>query len=158
MRIVLAVLCVVAFAGAARAQEWTRPQPVLPRSPLVIETAKGPARFTVELAATPETRERGLMFRRRLGAHTGMLFDFQDVRAVSFWMKNTLIPLDMIFIRADGHIARIAANATPLSTGTIPSGVPVEAVLEIAGGRAGELGIRPGDLVRHRIFGNWRAP
>jgi uncharacterized membrane protein (UPF0127 family) len=158
MRIVLAVLIVMVFATGARAQEWTRPQPILRQSPLVIETAKGPVHFTVELAATPEARERGLMFRRHVGANAGMLFDFHEVRDIAFWMKNTLVPLDMVFIRANGRIARIAANTTPLSTENIPAGEPVAAVLEIAGGRADALGIKPGCLVRHGIFGNWRAP
>ncbi len=158
MRHVAFLFLALIFALPACAQEWTGQQSTLPRTPLTIETAKGPVHFTVELAATPETRERGLMFRRHLGAYDGMLFDMRQTRNVSFWMKNTLIPLDMIFIRANGRIARIAANAPPLSTGTIDSGEPVEAVLEIAGGRAGLLGIKPGDLVHHRIFGNWRAP
>jgi hypothetical protein len=82
-----------------------------------------------------------------------MLFDFQDEQHVAFWMRNTLIPLDMIFIGADGVVRRVHARAVPHDETTIPSGVPVRAVLEIAGGEAARLGIRPGDRVRHPIFG-----
>ena len=90
------------------------------------------------------------MFRRSLDPDRGMIFPYDPPQNVGFWMKNTLIPLDMIFIRADGHIARIAANTTPLSLETVPAGEPVAAVLEIAGGRAAELGIREGDSVEWR--------
>ena len=94
------------------------------------------------------------MFRKSLTPNAGMLFDFGKEQEESFWMKNTLIPLDMLFIKANGRIARIAANAKPLSTDGIPSYEPVRAVLEIAGGRAAELGLKPGDLVRNVAFGN----
>jgi uncharacterized membrane protein (UPF0127 family) len=94
------------------------------------------------------------MFRQKLGVHEGMLFDFVATQPLSFWMANTLIPLDMLFIQADGTIARIHANAEPLSTRNIDSGSPVRAVLEINGGAARMLGIKPGDKVRHAIFGN----
>ena len=89
------------------------------------------------------------MFREGLAPNAGMLFPFKRERQISFWMKDTQIPLDMLFIRKDGTIARIAANATPLSTAVIPSREPVKAVLEIAGGRAAQIGIRVGDRVRH---------
>ena len=92
------------------------------------------------------------MYRRSLAPDRGMLFDFARVQPISMWMQNTYIPLDMIFIRADGSIARIAENAEPLSTRTIPSGEPVLAVLEVIGGTAARLGVKPGDRVEHPLF------
>jgi uncharacterized membrane protein (UPF0127 family) len=115
--------------------------------PLTVRSANGEHRFTVEVAATPEQQARGLMYRRALAGDRGMIFPYDPPQPVGFWMKNTLIPLDIIFIRADGRIARIAANTTPHSLESVPSGEPVATVLEIRGGRAAELGIRAGDLV-----------
>ncbi len=108
--------------------------------------------FSVELAVNDEQRAQGLMFRKELPEGRGMLFDFQHDQDVAFWMKNTYIPLDMIFIRGNGRILRIAENTTPLSTQTVPSGGPVRAVLEVIGGTARKLGIAPGDQVAHPIF------
>ncbi|WP_246472831.1 DUF192 domain-containing protein [Pelagibacterium limicola] len=105
--------------------------------------------FQIEIADTPETSARGLMFRRELAPDAGMLFDFFSERPTSFWMRNTMIPLDMLFIRANGEIARIHANAIPHDETPIPSGEPVRFVLEIPGGRAEELGIRAGDVLVH---------
>ena len=110
--------------------------------------------FRVEIADNDASRERGLMFRKSLAGDAGMLFDFKSEGNVSFWMKNTLIPLDMLFIDKDGYIINLAPNATPMSEDNIPSGGPVLGVLEIRGGRAAELGIEPGDRVRERIFGS----
>ncbi len=87
------------------------------------------------------------MFRQSLGSGHGMIFPYDPPQPASFWMKNTVIPLDLIFIRGDGKIARIEANTVPLSLDPIESGEPVAAVLEIAGGRSAELGVRPGDMV-----------
>jgi uncharacterized membrane protein (UPF0127 family) len=103
--------------------------------------------FLVELAVNEQERARGLMFRKELPDGRGMLFDFKQERDVGFWMENTYIPLDMIFIRADGTIRRIAANTEPLSERTVPSGGPVRYVLEVIGGTARKLGIEPGDKV-----------
>ena len=136
-------------AGALAA---TAVQAKPPLEALEIATAKGPARFQVEIADTPASRERGLMFRKSVAPGYGMLFDFREERPVAFWMKNTLVPLDMIFIQADGRILSIARNTTPHSLEPVPSGGPIRGVLEIAGGRAAQLGILPGDKVRHRIF------
>jgi len=158
MRFVLAFVAVSLAAACALAQEITIPQPVLPQSALVIETARGPARFTVELADEWREMQTGLMFRARVAPVEGMLFDYGRAQELAFWMKNTLVPLDMIFIAADGRVHRIAANTTPLSEDTVPSYGPVRAVLEIAGGRAAELGIMPGDLVRHAVFGTPPQP
>jgi uncharacterized protein len=154
MRNVFAFLIAVGLAASAFAAESTEPQPTLPLAPLIIETAKGPVQFSVEMATAWPQQERGLMFRKSVAPNAGMLFDFGREQEESFWMKNTLIPLDMLFIKADGTIARIAANAKPLSEDSIPSYEPVRAVLEIAGGRAAQLGLKPGDKVREAIFGN----
>jgi uncharacterized membrane protein (UPF0127 family) len=120
--------------------------------PLGILTARGAAHFKVEIADTDASRERGLMFRKSLAADRGMLFDFKQTQPVAFWMKNTLIPLDMLFIAADGRIVSIAHNAAPMSETPIPSGEPVLGVLEIRGGRADEIGAAPGDKVQARMF------
>jgi uncharacterized membrane protein (UPF0127 family) len=117
--------------------------------PLTIRSATGAHRFTVQVAATFEQQERGLMFYRSLGGDEGMIFPYDPPQNVAFWMKNTLIPLDMIFIRADGTIARIT-TARALDETPVPAGEPVAAVLEIRSGRAAELGIAPGDKVEWR--------
>ena len=108
--------------------------------------------FSVELAVSDDERSRGLMFRRDLPEGRGMLFDFQREQDVSMWMRNTYISLDMLFIRADGRILRIAENTEPISERIITSGGPVRAVLEVIGGTARKLGIAPGDRVAHPIF------
>lgn len=115
--------------------------------PLEIRTDSGKHRFAVETAITEKEQEKGLMFRKSLDADSGMLFPMSPPRTASFWMKDTLIPLDMIFIRTDGVIAFIAANAAPYSRVPVSAGVPVAAVLELRGGRAAELGVVEGDSV-----------
>jgi uncharacterized membrane protein (UPF0127 family) len=120
--------------------------------PLEIASKSGVHVFGVEMAVTPEQQAKGLMFRRELPEKQGMLFDFHREQPTAFWMKNTYIPLDMIFIRADGRILRIAENTKPLSEDMVPSGGPVRAVLEVIGGTAKKLGIAPGDRVKHPIF------
>ena len=119
---------------------------------LEIVSRNGVHPFAVELATNDEERTRGLMFRKELPEGRGMLFDFKEEQAVSFWMRNTYIPLDMIFIRADGRILRIAENTEPLSEKLIPSGGPVRAVLEVIGGTARKMGIAPGDRVETAIL------
>jgi len=116
-------------------------------APLTIRSSNGTHRFTVEVARTPDEQATGLMNRQSLAPDAGMIFPFDQPQILTFWMKNTLIPLDMIFIRADGTIARIAANTTPQSLEPVSSGEPVAAVLELRGGRSAELGIRQGDRV-----------
>ena len=140
-------LALVFALSLVPADRITAPQPTLPQSPLTIETGGGSVRFTVELATTPVQQQRGLMFRRALAPNAGMLFVYDDERPRSFWMKNTLIPLDMVFVRADGTIGRIAENTVPMSLDPVPSIDPVSAVLEIRGGRAAELGLKEGDKV-----------
>jgi uncharacterized membrane protein (UPF0127 family) len=119
---------------------------------LEIVTKNGVHVFSVEVAASDADRQKGLMFRKELPEGRGMLFDFKQDQDVSMWMRNTLIPLDMLFINADGRIRRIAENTEPFSERTIPSGGPVRGVLEVIGGTAKKLGIAPGDKVAHPIF------
>src|ERR1700760_3621511 len=123
------------------------------KSSLVIVTANREIKFDVDMATTDAERQHGLMFRKQLGAYEGMLFDFFQEMPVSFWMKNTLIPLDMVFIAGDGIVKHVHANAVPMSTDPIPSMFPIRAVLEINGGSAALLGIKPGDKVKNPIFG-----
>lgn len=120
----------------------------LEQVPLTIESSGKIHRFIVEIAETGEQQAQGLMFRKSLAPDRGMVFPRDPPGDASFWMKNTLIPLDIIFIRPDGTIARIAENTVPMSLDPVPSLEPVGAVLEIAGGRSAELGIRAGDKVR----------
>jgi hypothetical protein len=115
--------------------------------PVVITTSKGAHRFDVEVAQTPEQQAKGLMFRKTLADDAGMIFPMDPPRTASFWMENTLIPLDMIFIRTDGTIAFIGANTVPYSRTPVSAGIPVAAVLELRGGRAAELGIGMDDKV-----------
>jgi hypothetical protein len=120
---------------------------------LEIASANGVHVFAVELATNDEERSRGLMFRKELPEGKGMLFDFKTEQPVAFWMKNTYVSLDMLFIRADGRILSIAENTETLSERPVPSGGPVRGVLEVVAGTAKKLGIKPGDRVAHRIFG-----
>ena len=120
---------------------------------LVLHSATGDHVFNVEVVDTPESRAQGLMFRQDLADDAGMLFDFKQEREVSFWMQNTFIPLDMIFVGADGVIKTIHVNARPQDTTSIPSQVPVQFVLEIPGGRSEELGIKAGDTMEHDRVG-----
>ena len=129
-----------ADAPAGQAQTGLR------EMPLTITSASGVHHFTVDIAATPQQQETGLMFVKHLAPDRGMIFPYDPPQPVAFWMHNTLIPLDMVFIRADGTIARIA-TAKALDDTPVPSGEPIAAVLEIAGGRAAQLGIVPGDKV-----------
>lgn len=119
---------------------------------LAIVTSDGPKTFQVEVMRTVDERARGLMFRRYLPRDRGMLFDFAVEGQVAMWMKDTFIPLDMLFIRKDGTISQIAENTEPHSTRTIPSNEPVYSVLEVNGGTASALGIKAGDKVVHPLF------
>lgn len=147
LRFAAAALAVF-FLGAAPAQ------PPLPRSTVTIDTPAGPVRFTVEVASDMASRMRGLMFRTKLAANAGMLFDFHDDHFQAFWMKNTILPLDMLFIRADGTISSIATHTVPYSEQPVMSQEPIRAVLEINAGRSDALGIKPGERVHNSIFRN----
>ena len=120
--------------------------------PLEIATKSGVQVFSVEMATTEEEKTTGLMYRKELPDGKGMLFDFTPAQEVSMWMKNTFISLDMIFIRADGRILRIAENTEPLSTRIISSGGLAKGVLEVIAGTAKKYGIEPGDRVAHPLF------
>lgn len=141
--------------SAAACQPSQNGEPRLERSaagleqvPLTVRTAGGQEhRFTVEVARTPEEQAQGLMNRASLAPDRGMIFPLEPPRMASFWMKNTLIPLDIIFVRGDGTIANIAENTVPLSLDPVLSVEEVAAVLELAGGRTAELGIKAGDRV-----------
>ena len=122
-------------------------------SKLVLHTDKGDFPFTVEIADDGAERAQGLMFRDHLAADAGMLFDYGEEQLTSFWMQNTLIPLDMIFIGADGTVKNIHVNARPMDTTSIPSEFPVRFVLEIPGGRSVEIGLRDGDKMDHPRVG-----
>lgn len=116
---------------------------------LVLHSATGDYSFNVEVVDTNESRAQGLMYRTELADDAGMLFDFKEEREVSFWMRNTFIPLDMVFVGADGVIKNIHVNAIPHDVTGIPSEAPVQFVLEIPGGRSVEIGLKPGDTMDH---------
>jgi len=127
--------------------------PKLPTGPLEILSGGKTHKFTVELATTAAEMSRGLMYRRSMGASEGMLFDYrQDTPGISFWMKNTFIPLDMFFIKADGTILNIHERAIPQNETPIFAAGPVRLVLELNGGTASRLGIKPGDRVSHAVL------
>jgi hypothetical protein len=140
------VLVVLLIPAANRAAEPARIEPV------VVETAQGRFTFSAEIADTPELRQRGLMFRHNVPEERAMLFDWGRVAPVSMWMRNTYVSLDMIFIAADGRVAKVAEATEPLSETTISSGEPVAAVLEVVAGTAERIGLKPGDRVRHPMF------
>ncbi|TCK28173.1 hypothetical protein EV667_2171 [Ancylobacter aquaticus] len=119
---------------------------------LTILTKAGPLGIEIEMAVTPAQRSKGLMYRTELAPNAGMLFDFGAEQPIYMWMKNTYIPLDMLFIRSDGRIASITTDTVPLSTATISSQVPVKAVLELPAGTVRAKGIAVGDLIEHRLF------
>lgn len=153
--VLAACLALVLLALAPAAAPAQAPAPASPSAgleSLVIVSGGTRHAFQVEVMRTAEQRARGLMHRNYMPADRGMLFDFKAVEPVAMWMQNTYIPLDMLFIRADGTIARIAERTEPLSTRTIPSGEPVLSVLEINGGVSKSLGIKPGDRVEHPLF------
>ncbi len=144
---------ILALAGGAWALGFGGAQAAQAKLETVeVVTSRGRARFQVEIAATQAEQARGLMFRKALAPDRGMLFTYKRPQPAAYWMKNTLIPLDIIFIQPDGRILSIVRNARPHDETPLPSGGLVLGVLEIAGGRAAQLGILPGDRVLHRIF------
>lgn len=144
--LVAAVVALGAFTGFGRAAQAANFQP------LEIVTKSGVQVFSVEMATTEEEKTTGLMYRKELPDGRGMLFDFSPPQEVSMWMKNTFVSLDMIFIRADGRILRIAENTEPQSTKIIPSEGLAKGVLEVVAGTAKKYGIEPGDRVAHPLF------
>jgi uncharacterized membrane protein (UPF0127 family) len=123
-----------------------------PTEPYVVLTANGPLTLQLEFADTPEERSVGLMYRKSLAAGTGMLFDFGVTRPVAMWMKNTYVPLDMLFVDADGVVVAIRARTTPLSEDTVSADRPVRGVIELNAGDAAALGIAEGDRVVRPLF------
>lgn len=156
-RRILLLAALVGLSVPAGLAAQTGPQPKLPEEPLVIVTRDGARHeFRVEMALTPEQQTVGLMFRPQVGPQEGMLFDWGTPRESSMWMRNTITPLDMLFITQDGRIHRIAERTVPYSLAPIDSRGPVRATLELAAGTAERLGLRIGDQVQQRIFG--KAP
>lgn len=152
IRFVVSAIFTLVFAiGLAGAEI---PQPMLETSPLSIVTDETRHDFEVELADDPEERRIGMMGRAALASDAGMLFDMGEPEVAGFWMKDTLISLDLLFVDEDGKILAIAQEAVPGSLRQISAGVPVRAVLELNGGQTAELGIEPGDTVSHELFGN----
>ncbi len=144
MRRVLALFLVL-LAGPALAQPVT-----FPKDMLTVETSAGARhRFNIELATSPQQIAQGLMYRRQMAPDAGMLFIFERPDPAVFWMKNTFIPLDLIFIGVDGRILNIAERTIPQSETPVPASGPTRAVLEVNGGTSARLGIKPGDRVRH---------
>ena len=144
----LAFLAAFSFTANALAVERFE------KSALSIVTAKGEKTFDVEIAKSPEQQAQGLMYRRSMLANAGMLFVYDRPQPASYWMKNTFIPLDMIFIGANGHIVNIRQRTVPHSLAPVRSDGNVLAVLELNGGTTSKLGIKAGDAIRHEIFGN----
>lgn len=145
----LAAIALVPLQASAHAEgvAVTGAPQKLAAVPLTIVSGHRPHRFRIEVARTGEQQATGLMFRRRIDPDGGMIFPMDPPRRATFWMRNTLVPLDMVFIRTDGTIARVAAMTTPLSDDLVDAGEDVGAVLELAGGRAAQLHIAPGDTV-----------
>jgi uncharacterized protein len=148
------------FALAALVLGCAKPNDAAPASAraraeietLFVDTAAGPVRISVEIADDEAERNRGLMFRETLADGSGMLFDFPEPEHASFWMRNTPLSLDIIFIGTDGRILNIAEYTTPYSDEPVSAVGLTRGVLELRGGQARALGIRAGDRVRHRIF------
>ena len=147
----LLLLVGLAVAGPAAAQRGAG----FERSPLVIETAGGKAQaFTVELALSAEQQVQGLMYRREMAADAGMLFVYDRPQLLSMWMRNTYLPLDMLFVAAGGRVAQIVERTVPLSTTIVTSRERVVAVLELNAGTVARLGLARGDTVRHALLGS----
>jgi hypothetical protein len=146
--LLLAMAMVLAAGRVSRAQSMQIESLArFPRTTLTIKTHGRANRFDIWIADTPARQEQGLMFVRDLPSSEGMLFPQGSPQVAHFWMKNTYIPLDMVFVGEDGRVAKIIANARPFSLGLLSSDVPVIAVLEIRGGEAAQLGIGVGDQV-----------
>jgi uncharacterized membrane protein (UPF0127 family) len=153
VRVALATLAVVVAvpAPAYLSTPITTAQPQLALMPLVLVTATGKHRYQVELAATADQQEIGLMFRRKMAPDRGMLFPFDPPRTVNFWMENTILPLDLVFVAPDRTVLNIAAHAKPYSRDIIGSTGTAAAVLELNAGEAARIGLRPGDKVDYKL-------
>lgn len=142
-----AVIGLALLAGtAARAEA--------PLETLTIDTATGAHRFKVEVMRTEPDRERGLMFRKTMARDHGMLFEYEHEQPVAFWMHNTYLPLDLIFVDRSGRVINVAHDAKPMDDSLIPSAAPALGVLEVDAGVAAAIGLKPGDTIRHKMFGD----
>ena len=157
----VAIIAAFVFIAPLQAQALRPHEPFdpgkaqsLPTSPLTVVSDGKPSPFTVELADTPKERDIGLMHRNFLAADRGMLFTFETEQREQFWMRNTFIPLDIVFIRGDAKIEYIAENARPHDETPLGPRAPVIAVLELPGGTAKRLGLKRGDVVHHAFFRN----
>ena len=121
--------------------------------PLSIVSEGGTHEFVVERAVSLDQQARGMMFRETMGADTGMIFEFDEPKVATIWMKNTSIPLDILFVRSNGRILKIEHMAQPYKLRSASSEAVVASVVELQGGRSRDLGIMPGDLVKHEFFG-----
>ncbi len=155
-----ALLLLAAALGLAIAGDPARParaaaeaDVTFPLTRGTLVTEKGRFRLFLEFAATPAQRAHGLMFRRSLPANFGMLFDFGRTGAIAMWMKNTYIPLDMLFLDGRGRVVGLIADAEPLSEKVLSPGVPARAVLELPAGSIARYGVRVGDVLEHQMFG-----
>lgn len=160
-RFIFLVMAAAALTWDAQAKQWTPREPLDPKkaqslaeSPLTISGGGNSHRFTVELADDDEERGIGLMHRGQMEADHGMLFDFFTPRRVAFWMRNTFIPLDMLFVKSDGEVVSIIENVTPHSEDTVGPDRPVRAVLELNAGTVKKLGLKVGDVIHHAAFKN----
>ncbi len=142
----LGLALLVGVAVVARAEA--------PLEALTIDTASGPHRFKVEVMRTEPDRERGLMYRKTMARDHGMLFEYQSEQPVTFWMHNTYLPLDLIFIARDGRVANVAHDAKPMDDALIPSAGPALGVLELDAGMAKAIDLKAGDVVHHKMFGD----
>jgi len=155
----LLIASTVTLVSAASAQDGlqdARPDTLLDYGPsevLVIDTDEGELTFDVEVADTLPEQAQGMMWREAIPDMTGMLFEFDEPKIATIWMKNTPLPLDIIFVRSNGRILKIEHNAQPYKLRSASSEAPVAAVLELAGGQSRDLGIMPGDTIRHEFFG-----
>ena len=148
----IALLLLVSVLGSSFSSSLFAELQKFPASELTVVSANGPHRFKVEVAETPAQMEQGLMFRTSLAPDAGMLFIYPQPTVATMWMKNTLIPLDMLFVDVQGRIVNIRQRAVPQSLDVISAAAPVRAVIELNGGTAARLGIEPGDKVLHPVF------
>jgi uncharacterized membrane protein (UPF0127 family) len=149
LRRLLAIACLALTAASAAAGDLVSRFAGLPRSEIQVITQSGTHHFQVWIAADDRSRERGLMFVRKLSPDQGMLFLFERPQFAAFWMKNTYLSLDLVFIRADGVVVNVAENARPLTLDPIPSAGPVKAVLELLAGTSARIGLTAGSRILH---------
>lgn len=149
-----ALVCLIVLIASAIPQTPYAYAQAVELEPLTLETTSGRHTFMIEIVDNDESRGRGLMFRKELAADYGMLFDFRRMQDTYFWMKNTYVSLDMVFIREDGSIARIARDTQPLSETVIPSREPVRFVLEVVAGTTARIGLKAGDRIIHPRIGD----